>query len=172
MRALDDFLPAYEYSERHSIEIGAGPDRIDAALRAVTLADSPLTFSLFRLRGLRRQAREPFLAGMKRMGAVLEDAPGEGIVLGLTGQFWRLGGGHDDARARTAAEFLAFDRADACKAVLDFRANGSTLSTETRVHVRDPRSRRRFARYWLVVRPFSGLTRILLLRAVKRRAEA
>jgi len=33
-------------------------------------------------------------------------------------------------------------------------------------------ARRKFARYWLLVRPFSGLTRILLLRAVKRRAEA
>ena len=170
MRALDDFLPAYEYSERHSIEIGAGPDRIDEALRTVTLADSPLTFALFRLRGMRRQAREPFLAGMKRMAVVLEDAPGEGIVLGLTGQFWRLRG--DGPRARTAEEFLAFDRADACKAVLDFRANGSLLSTETRVHVRDARARRSFARYWLLVRPFSGLTRILLLSAVKRRAES
>jgi hypothetical protein len=57
MRTLDDYLPAYEYSERHSIEIGAAPERIDEALRAVTLADSPLTFALFRLRGLRRQAR-------------------------------------------------------------------------------------------------------------------
>jgi hypothetical protein len=170
MRTLDDFLPKYEYSERHSIEIGAGPERIDEALRAVTPADSPLTFALFRLRGMRPEAPEPFLAGMKPMGVVLEDSPGEGIVLGLTGQFWRLRG--DGLRARTAEEFLAFDRADACKAVLDFPANGSGLSTETRVHVRDRRARRSLARYWLVVRPFSGLTRILLLRAVKLRAEA
>jgi hypothetical protein len=109
---------------------------------------------------------------MKRIGVVLEDAPGEGIVLGLTGQFWRLGGGHDALRARTAEEFRAFGEADACKAVLDFRTSGSLLSTETRVHVSGPAARRKFARYWLVVRPFSGLTRILILRAVKRRAEA
>jgi hypothetical protein len=156
MRALDEFLPAYEFSERHSIEIGAPPERIDEALRAVTLADSPLTLALFRLRGMRRQAREPFLAGMERMGDVLEDAPGEGIVLGLAGQFWRLRGGERDD----------------CKAVLDFRVQGSRLSTETRVQVSDAAARRKFARYWLVVRPFSGLTRRLILRAVKRRAEA
>lgn len=156
MRALDEFLPEYEYSERHSIEIGAPATQIDEALRAVTLADSPLTHALFRLRGLRRQAQEPFLAGMQRMGTVLEDAPGEGIVVGLTGQFWRLRGGQGDD----------------CKAVFDFRVQGSRLTTETRVHVADPGARRRFARYWLVVRPFSGLTRILILRAVKRRAEA
>ena len=155
MRALDDFLPEYEFSERHSIEIAAAPERIDEALRAVRLADSPLTFALFRLRGLRRRAQEPFLAGMTRLGVVLEDSPGERIVLGLTGQFWRLRGGQRDD----------------CKAVLDFRIQPSRLTTETRVHVGDLRARRKFARYWFVVRPFSGLTRILILRAVKRRAE-
>ena len=41
-----------------------------------------------------------------------------------------------------------------------------------RVHVADPAARRRFRRYWLVIRPFSGLIRILLLRAARRRAEA
>ena len=40
------------------------------------------------------------------------------------------------------------------------------------MHVEDPTARRRFARYWLVVRPFSGLIRMLVLRAAKRRAEA
>jgi len=155
MQALDAFLPEYEYSERHSIAIAAPADRIDAALRAVTLADSPVTLALFRLRGLRRRASEPFLSVMRRMGEVLEDTPGEGIVLGLAGDFWRLRGG----------------QAGACKGVLDFRVEDSRLTTETRVHVADPGARRKFARYWLVVRPFSGLTRILILRAVKRRAE-
>ncbi len=48
----------------------------------------------------------------------------------------------------------------------------SSLSTETRVHVADPPARRKFRRYWFVIRPFSGLIRILLLRAARRRAEA
>jgi hypothetical protein len=47
-----------------------------------------------------------------------------------------------------------------------------SLSTETRVHIEDPGSRRKFARYWRVVRPFSGLIRVSILRAAKRRAEA
>jgi len=38
--------------------------------------------------------------------------------------------------------------------------------------VEDPRSRRKFARYWRVVGPFSGLIRTSLLRAAKRRAES
>ena len=76
------------------------------------------------------------------------------------------------ARPTTAEEFLAYDRADTCKAIVDFRIGAGTLSTETRVHVADPASRRKFRRYWLVIRPFSGLIRIQLLRAARRRAEA
>jgi hypothetical protein len=56
--------------------------------------------------------------------------------------------------------------------VIDFRALEGSLVTETRVHVPDPVSRRKFVRYWRVVRPFSGLIRMLVLQAAKRRAEA
>lgn len=58
---------------------------------------------------------------------------------------------------------------------LDFTAtpdgDGTLLATETRVFLTDERSRRRFAAYWLVVRPFSGLVRRSWLAAAKRRAE-
>jgi hypothetical protein len=106
---------------------------------------------------------------------VVEDRPQEEIVVGLAGQFWKLRGGYAP-RFASAEEFAAFDRPDACKAVMNFRLepNGGTtqLSTVTRVHVPDRTARRKFARYWLVIRPFSGLIRRLMLRAIKRRAEA
>jgi hypothetical protein len=54
---------------------------------------------------------------------------------------------------------------------LAFDLNGDTLSTETRVQLTDDRSKRAFARYWLVVRPFSGVIRRFWLRAIARRAE-
>jgi hypothetical protein len=104
---------------------------------------------------------------------VLEDVATEGIVLGLTGQFWKLRGGRrDPASPRTPDEFLAYATPDVCKAVIDFRVSCGTLSTETRVHVPDPVSRRKFRRYWVLVRPFSGLIRVLLLRTARKRAEA
>jgi hypothetical protein len=46
------------------------------------------------------------------------------------------------------------------------------LSTETRVTCGDPASRRRFRLYWLVIRPFSGLVRIIMLRAIRDAAQA
>ncbi|HZG34485.1 MAG TPA: hypothetical protein VEY87_01435 [Gaiellaceae bacterium] len=172
MRPLDAYLPVYEFSERHRVSVAASPERIDRALRGVTFAELPLARALFVLRGLGRlRAGAPALATMTRSAVVLEDEPGSGIVVGLTGQFWRLRGGDPAARCRTREEFAAFDRPDACQAVVDFRAAAGILTTETRVHVRGEEARHSFDRYWRVIRPFSGLTRTLLLRAAKRRAE-
>ena len=174
MKALDELLPVYEFSERHRISIAAPPERIDAAFRAVSIADVPIARALWFVRRLGRpygDATKPFVGG-ELPGIVVDDARGEGIVLGLTGQFWRLRGARDPGRPRTAEEFLAYERPDTCKAVIDFRVGPASLTTETRVHVGDPASRRKFARYWRVIRPFSGLIRILLLRAARRRAEA
>jgi hypothetical protein len=59
---------------------------------------------------------------------------------------------------------------------LDFRltpvGRATRLETETRVCAMGPKAKRRFAAYWLVIRPVSGLIRRELLRAVARRAEA
>jgi hypothetical protein len=175
MRPLDDFLPAYEFSERHRLAIEAPAERIDAAVRTVSPSDIPVARALYAVRRLGRSWGEPgkpFVDGALKDSVLLDDAPGEGIVLGLTGQFWRLRGGDNTGRPRTAEEFLAYARPDSCKAVIDFRIGPSLLSTETRVHVPDPVSRRKFARYWRLIRPFSGLIRITFLRATRRLAEA
>ena len=175
MRPLDDFLPSFEFSERHRLAIAAPSHRIDQAVRTVSLTDMPIARALWAIRRLGLpygDSSRPFVDSALENAVVLDDVPGEGMVLGLTGQFWRLRGGDHGIRARTAEEFLAYTRPDACKAVIDFRVGQSVLSTETRVHVPDPVSRRKFRRYWMAIRPFSGLIRVLVLRAVRQRAEA
>jgi hypothetical protein len=173
VRSLDVFLPEYEFSERHRIAIHAEREDVDRALRSVSIADMPVTRVLWYVRRLGRphgDTTKPFVTGAP--GAImLEDSPGEGVVLGLTGRFWRLRVDRDPARPRTVEEFLAYESPDTCKAVIDFRVGEGQLFTETRVHVADPNTRRKFARYWRVIRPFSGLTRILFLKAVRHRAE-
>ncbi len=170
--------PVYEFSERHEVEIRAAREHVDRALREVSVDEIRGIRLLYLLRGLGRgshDTKRPFL-GLAGIGAVeLENEQGEGVVLGLAGQFWRLRGGRDLGRPRTAEEFAAYDRPDVCKAVIDFRiaelgAGRCRLSTETRVHVEDPAARRAFRRYWFVIKPFSGLTRILFLRAVRAQA--
>ena len=158
MKSLDAFLPAYEFSTRHTVSIAVDPVRADRALREVTFKEVPLVRALLLARGLGlRRAEDGVLATMVPRATILEDVPGEGLVLTLSGQFWRLRGRGPEAPAT---------------AVIDFRALPGRLATETRVHVPDPVSRRKFGRYWRVVRPVSGLIRMLVLRAAKRRAEA
>jgi hypothetical protein len=158
MKSLDAFLPAYEFSTRHAVAVAVDSVQADRALREVTFKEVPLVRALLLARGLGlRRAEEPVLATMVRRATILEDVPGEGLVLTLSGQFWRLRGRGPEAPAM---------------AVIDFRALPGSLATETRVHVPDPVSRRKFEHYWRIVRPFSGLIRMIVLRAAKRRAEA
>ena len=158
MKSLDAFLPAYDFSTRHAVAVAVDPVRADRALREVTFKEVPLVRALLVARGLGlRRAEDTVLGAMVPRATVLEDVPGEGVVLTLSGQFWRLRGRGPEAPAT---------------AVIDFRALPGSLATETRVHVPDSVSRRKFGRYWRIVRPFSGLIRMVVLRAAKRRAEA
>ena len=158
MKSLDAFLPAYEFATRHAVAVAVDPASADRALREVTFKEVPLVRALLLARGLGlRRAEDTVLASMVPRATVLEDVPGEGVVLTLSGQFWRLGGRGPEAPAT---------------AVIDFRALPGSLATETRVHISDPVSRRKFGHYWRIVRPFSGLIRMGVLRAAKRRAEA
>jgi hypothetical protein len=158
MKNLDAFLPAYDFSTRHAVAVAVDPVRADRALREVTFKEVPLVRALLLARGLGlRRAEDTVLGAMVPRATVLEDVQGEGVVLTLSGQFWRLRGRGPEAPAT---------------AVIDFRALPGSLATETRVHIPDPVSRRKFAHYWQIVRPFSGLIRMVVLRAAKRRAEA
>jgi hypothetical protein len=56
--------------------------------------------------------------------------------------------------------------------VLPQGESGTFLSTETRVTCGDTASRFKFRLYWLVIQPFSGLIRVIMLRAIRRTAEA
>jgi hypothetical protein len=156
LRPLDAFLPAYEFVERHAVDVRADAGDAERALREVTFGEMPVVRALLFMRGIRSaRADQRVLDAMERRGTVLDRAPGEGVVLGIEGRFWGLRGGGEEPAAT---------------AVVDFRARDGALTTETRVHV-PAESRRRFARYWRVVRPFSGITRKQVLRAAKRRAE-
>jgi hypothetical protein len=183
---LDEALGEYHFRERHDRYVAAPPERVYEAVRAATIADMPLARLLFALRAvparlLRRPTRPrptdvPLLELALRFGfRELGDEPGEEVVVGMIGQPWKLVAG-ETRRFRQPQEFVAFAESGFVKAAMNFRfeprGSGTRLSTETRVFATDPLTRRRFRRYWLVIRPGSGLTRRSWLRAAERRALA
>jgi len=95
--------------------------------------------------------------------------PHDPETLVLIGRPWSFAGG-----IRTD-DFASFSEPGYAKMAMDIRAvpdgHGARLETETRILLTDAASRPRFAAYWLLIRPFSGLIRRLWLRAAKRRAE-
>jgi hypothetical protein len=143
-------------------------ERVFAAVREVTLADMGTFRLLARLRGIRAPIDRPVVEFALASGwYVLADEPGVELVLGAIGQPWRLRGGDTPG-----GDFAAFDRPGYAKLAINWRLDGTTLSTETRVLATDAAARRRFRRYWMAIRPFSGLIRRVWLRAIERRAES
>jgi hypothetical protein len=179
---LDVLLPEYDVWKRHAIRISAPRQRVFEALGRYDFGRSLVTRALMTLRGYgrrRRRAREgtagSLVDRLDRFGfTLLSEKPGEELVFGLAGRFWRYDGG---LRKISAADFPAFCEPGFAKAAwnllcADTADPGVTeLSTETRVACYGETARRRFLRYWRVVEPFSGLIRRSLLRGVRRAAE-
>jgi hypothetical protein len=177
---LDAILPEYDFVERHRVGTAASPDACLAGVKEATPAEMPLVRALFALRslpalisrgrGLPSAKGRPLADQMVEFGFVpLADDQDE-IVLGFVGQPWQLSGG-SMPRLGSGEEWRAFSEPGYVKAAMNFRATPGMLATETRIHATDPGSRRRFARYWRLIRPGSGLIRRSWLRAAKRRAE-
>ena len=165
--SVSEALPDFHFRERHAVHVASLPEQALAAARGVTLGDMPLVRVLFRLRGLRAAAQGPLWDALAGEGFARFDDE----TLVAVGRPWSPW-----SRVRDVDDFVGFVEPGWAKMGLDLRAlpesDGSLLQTETRVFLTDRASRRRFAAYWLVVRPFSGLVRRSWLKAAKREAEA
>jgi hypothetical protein len=186
MPALDRILPAYDRNEVHSIAIRAAPDRVMAAVQAVTAREIRLFATLNWIRGFRTARLRalgiddpvglPVLEMAARAGFVELVRNEREVVWSVVGRFWTPSGGRV-AGVHDEASFAAFAEPGTAKAAVDFRVENATdasctLRTETRILGVDARARRRFKVYWFFVHPGSALMRRMWLRAVKRRAEA
>jgi hypothetical protein len=176
---IDSFAPNPDAVEIHRIAINASPETVYQTLWTADLGGSLIIKLLLGLRSLPefvlrggrlRRDRKVTLQTIIDSGfGILANEPEE-VVLGVTGKFWRPTGNLSPFN-RTD-----FDRpvpSGIARAVWTFTmredsSGGTILSTETRVICGDSASRRKFRLYWFFVRPFSGLIRLLMLRAVKR----
>ncbi len=185
---LDDFLPTHEFDEFHAVTVQAPPDRVYAAIHELRAGElSPLVNLMLSIRrlparllrkaGPRLADDRPFLQQMFDNGFIsLGETPDREVVFGLIGQFWKLTGG-DSPPIASPDHYRAFDDPRYARVATNLlispaAAPGTVrLSTETRIHVSDPTTRRKFGFYWRLISMGSGFIRVLWLKAVKRRAE-
>ena len=98
------------------------------------------------------------------------------IVPGKIGRVWHKSSGNRVLPA-TAADFFAFRHPGFLWVVANMLVEDAgipgivTVRTESRTRALSYNARKDFTPYWRIIRPFSGLIRMLWLRGIKRRAE-
>ncbi len=178
MRLMDHYLGSYQFSERHALDIPAPPHAVMPAVRSYDAGSDPFFRQMIALRELPMRALgvlsgkkvNPSSFGMQNF-TVLEQQGDEELVFGLIGKFWQLDYGQHPFT--TAAEFLAFDQPDFAKLTVGFQLkqlgdDRTRLTTETRVHCLSGAAHKKFAPYWYLIRPVSGLIRQRILSSIRR----
>ena len=180
---IDEYLPTYDVVERHQIDINVPVGTVYAAVRALDLNDSPVIRWLFTLRELpallfsrqkRAERRALTLDRLMEVGFILlGERPQHELLLGAVGRFWTPSG---DLQHLAIEGFRNFERPGYAKVAWNFSVSERTddvtrLATETRAYCLDGGTRRWFRLYWLLIGPFSALTRKEMLRVIKRKAE-
>ena len=187
---LDRYLPQYDVTETHAVVIDADTELTWQAVRRSDLSRSAVIRVLLELRSLPNRlqgllkgrpsepSRPPLmLDDMERAGfLLLGESPGHEIVFGTVVQPWKAVTDDEAAPQVEAGRFAKFDTPGYVKVAFNIRvepygSGRSLITTETRTAATDSTSLRHFARYWILVGPFSALIRRLMLRMVKSDAE-
>jgi hypothetical protein len=183
LTGIDEFLPVFQFQERHQIRVHAAPRRIAWAIATVPAEEITLFRTLTWL-------RHPRLPWSRPEESILAPPPGKPILEVATASgFLPLAADAD--REIVLGTLVIAARSGACdsprafkelaapgyaKAAINFlvepeEAGWCRLTTETRVFATDASTRRRFGAYWRLIAPGSALIRVEWLRAIRRRAE-
>lgn len=180
---LDRFVPAFQFSERHTIEIQAPAERTYRAMLDVTPDEiaSYRVLTWLRTGGqsgpesiMNPPAGKPLIdTAVRTSFRKLAEVPNREFVFG---GFVAAPPGAG-ARAWTGESYAALEDPGFAKVAMSFRIEprgpgACILSTETRVYATDNATRRIFKVYWRTIYPGSALIRVSWLRAIKRRAES
>ena len=181
---LDEWMPVWQFAEKHEIRVNAPPETAFAAIRAVRAKDI-LFFRL--LTAIRRCGR----AGPE---SVL-NAPNEKPLLDVATQTTFLLLTAEPPRELVVGTVIAAPpesrasgklipeifgqrlKPGVVLATMNFlvrpvEGRASIIVSETRVYANDAPAIRRFAIYWRFIHPGSDIIRRMWLRAIKLRAES
>lgn len=167
---IDAALPEWEWREYHQRLVRADLQAVWQACLTITLADLRVTRPLMILRGL-GEKMQPHCTVLDHMPP---QRPPHDLLMGLifpTHGKLRDIVQPDSISALNAAQGPGLIR-QAVVIRLQAVSGGTLLSTETRAIANDDAARRRFAIYWRLIRPASGLIQHDILRAIARQAEA
>lgn len=178
---LDRFIPNPEVRGRHEITIHAPADLVISAARNFEIESIWLVRTLFRLRAILLGAPTP--APESRLGLVaqmaglgwncLDEDRERYFVAGAACKPWQA---EVVFSPIAAGQFAAFAEPDQVKIAWTLEADAlgpelTRFATETRVVATDERARKEFRRYWRKFGVGIVMIRLVLLPALRRRAE-
>ncbi len=166
---MDKYLPRYTFNEYHEILINSPIANVYDVAYDFDLSKSKTIVWLFKIRGLptKRLNLQNFIddIGFTNLES---NAPFENLI-----GFWARVKiapitGYEDFKNNSISPWI--------KAVWNFQLeeldqNKTKLSTETRVLCVAPITKITFGLYWLIIKPFSGLTRKKMLKIIKKDSE-
>jgi hypothetical protein len=162
---LDLFIPKWDMREVHRLRVDAPRDRVMAAVSEVTWNEARVARLLPLLIRNRLPGGEPIIDTFGGLAGALDKQADE-LVFGAIDPLT------EDAptvKGLTAVDYRSFAEPGHAKIAFNFRYDRGVLSTETRIAVTDGRSRLKFRVYWALIRFGSGLTRLSMLYAIRRR---
>ena len=177
---IDEFLPNYDFCAAYEIRIDAPTSVVYECLLRSDFSELWLVRVLMTLRSGKRLPRNRVPSDLRRRlqgtgFVMLAEAPGDELVIGVAGQFWRPDGGR--CLDLTADEFAGFSRPGYAKVAWNFKLlaespESTLLSTETMIKCFGQAALWKFRIYWSLVGPFSGLMRKAILKQIKTEAES
>ena len=141
-KKIDQFLPKYDFVERHQLEVFAAPRKTYQAFKETDFTESKFIRWLLFLRGINS---DRFIEGTF---TPLIDIDSEEILWGLIARPWKFKGG---ILVIDSTKFCGFHQPGYAKIVWGFSfaptQNGTLITTETRIHCTDKTSRIKFGLY-------------------------
>lgn len=166
MSELEQYLPKFDFSERHHLWVSASPKKCYQVLKQSNWRDSYWIGFLLWLRGIKEKG------WMEKSFTLLYEQPGEEIVWGLIAQPWRWSGNVVTISKEAFEDFHQSGYVKVCWNFSFREENGGTIvATETRILCMDQESYDRFKWYWWCIRPFSGLIRRKMLQLIQRNSQ-
>jgi hypothetical protein len=179
-RTIEHLIPYPDVAERHTVLVRAPAGQVYALAEGFDLLSIPLIRWIFAARARVLGARPPerwtrgLIGQMEAIGwGTLAHQPARERVMGAFTRPWEPEPVFTPLRPEC---FAAYREPGVVKIAWTIEAEWlgpslTRLSTETRAVATDDETRRRFRRYWRTFSPGVVLIRILLLRAIRRRAE-
>ena len=147
---IDKYLAEYTYNEYHEKLIRATSEDCFHAAKNLDMSKSFITTTLLKLRGL--PVKDLTLQGFIKniCFTFLEEDPCKEFVI-------------DASQHNTRIIWNFYFK--------KLENNKTLVRTETRILCLTKRSKILFSVYWFFVKPFSGITRLEMLRLIKKKAE-